>query len=143
MEDKVRHALSKMKSGKAPGPDDILSELTTALIEVGIKEVKKLLNNIYGTVEIPTYIKKSTYLAIPKKPSTAEFVQHRTIILISHLTSVNNLRYVDDTVLIADSEETLQKILTAVAEESEKKGLQLNAKKTECMVISKKAVILQ
>ncbi|XP_060065585.1 uncharacterized protein LOC132545923 [Ylistrum balloti] len=31
MEDEVRHALSKMKSGKAPGPDDILSELITAL----------------------------------------------------------------------------------------------------------------
>ena len=34
-----------------------------------------------------------------------------------------------------------QKLTTTVAEESEKKGLQLNAKKTECMVISKKAVI--
>ncbi|GFN90939.1 catenin (cadherin-associated protein), alpha 3 [Plakobranchus ocellatus] len=50
------------------------------------------------------------------------------------------LRYAEDTVLIANSEEKLQKILTTVPGESEKKGLHLNAKKRKCMVISKKAV---
>ena len=55
--------------------------------------------------------------------------------------NINNLRYADDTVLIADSEEKLQNILTTVAVESENKGLQLNAKKTECMVISKQSDI--
>ena len=50
--------------------------------------------------------------------------------------NIKNLRYADDTVLIADSEEKLQKILTTVTVESENKGFQLNAKKTECMVIS-------
>ena len=54
---------------------------------------------------------------------------------------INNLRYADDTVLFADSEEKLQTILTTETEESEQLGLQLNAKKTECMVISIKAVI--
>ena len=52
--------------------------------------------------------------------------------------NINNLRYADDTVLIADSEEKLQSILQTVTDASEEKGLQLNAKKTECMVISKK-----
>ena len=47
--------------------------------------------------------------------------------------NINNLRYADDTVSIADSEESLQDILTTVTVESENKGLQLNAKKTECM----------
>ena len=51
--------------------------------------------------------------------------------------NINNLRYADDTVLIADSEEKLQDIIIIVTKESENKGLQLNAKKTECMVISK------
>ena len=51
--------------------------------------------------------------------------------------NLNNLRYADGTVLIADLEEKLQNILTTVTVESESKGLQLNAKKTECMVISK------
>ena len=51
--------------------------------------------------------------------------------------NINNLRYADDTVLIADSEEKLQKILTTVTDESEK-GITAQCKKTECMVISKK-----
>ena len=55
--------------------------------------------------------------------------------------NINNLRYADDTVLIADSEEKLQNVLTTVTVESENKGLQLNAKKTECMIISKQPYI--
>ena len=51
--------------------------------------------------------------------------------------NINNLRYADDTVLIADSEHKLQMILTAVVEESEKKGLQLNAKKTSVWLCQK------
>jgi len=52
--------------------------------------------------------------------------------------NINNLRYADDTVLIADSEEGLQALISAVTEKSEAMGLQLNARKTECMVVSKK-----
>ncbi|GFO35338.1 hypothetical protein PoB_006184300 [Plakobranchus ocellatus] len=51
-------------------PDDIPSELVTALDEVGIKAVKKLLNNIYDTGEIPTDMKRSIYIVLPKKPGT-------------------------------------------------------------------------
>ena len=43
--------------------------------------------------------------------------------------------------LIADSKEKLQSILTTVTVESENKGLQLKARKTECMVISKQSEI--
>ena len=43
------------------------------------------------------------------------------------------------TALIADSEEKLQNILTTITIESENKGLQLNAKKTECMIVSKQS----
>ena len=52
------------------------------------------------------------------------------------------IRYADDTVLMADSVEKSLNILTIVSVESENKGLQLNAKKTECMVISKKPEFL-
>ena len=51
--------------------------------------------------------------------------------------NINNLIYADVIVLIADFEEKLQNTLTIVTIESEKKGLQLYAKKTECTVISK------
>ncbi|GFN84614.1 retrovirus-related pol polyprotein line-1 [Plakobranchus ocellatus] len=52
--------------------------------------------------------------------------------------NLNNLRYADDTVLIAESGKQLQKLLNTVVLESERMGLSLNVKKTECMVISKK-----
>ncbi|GFO06356.1 endonuclease-reverse transcriptase [Plakobranchus ocellatus] len=45
---------------------------------------------------------------------------------------------VNDTVLIAENKEDLQNLLNIVEEESRKKGLELNSKKTEVMVISRK-----
>ena len=52
---------------------------------------------------------------------------------------INNLRYADDTALIAENQKDLQNLLNVVNSESRKKGLDLNSKKTEVMVISKKA----
>ena len=46
------------------------------------------------------------------------------------------LRYADDTVLIPENKEDLGQLLTIFEEESRKKGLQLNSKKIELMVIS-------
>jgi hypothetical protein len=50
---------------------------------------------------------------------------------------INNLRYADDTVLIAGSIEDLQKILNKVTTARENLGLNLNARKTKYMVIDK------
>ena len=47
--------------------------------------------------------------------------------------NINNLRYADDTTLIAESEEELKSVLMKVKEESEKLGLKLNIKKTKLM----------
>ena len=47
--------------------------------------------------------------------------------------SVNNLRYADDTTLMAESEEELKSLLMKVKEESEKVGLKLNIQKTKIM----------
>ena len=47
--------------------------------------------------------------------------------------SINNLRYADDTTLIAESEEELKGLLMKVKEESEKVGLKLNIQKTKIM----------
>ncbi|GFS23991.1 endonuclease-reverse transcriptase [Elysia marginata] len=52
--------------------------------------------------------------------------------------NVNDIRYADDTVLIAENKDDLQKLLNIVEEESRKKGLEPNSKKTEVMVISRK-----
>ena len=47
--------------------------------------------------------------------------------------NINNLRYVDDTTLMAESEEELKSFLLKVKEESEKPGLKLNIQKTKIM----------
>ena len=47
--------------------------------------------------------------------------------------NINNLRYADDTTLMAESEEELKSLLINVKEESEKVGLKLNIQKTKIM----------
>ena len=47
--------------------------------------------------------------------------------------NINNLRYADDTTLMAENEEELKSLLMKVKEESEKVGLKLNIQKTKIM----------
>ena len=47
--------------------------------------------------------------------------------------NINNLRYADDTILMAESEEELKSLLMKVKEENEKPGLNLNIQKTKIM----------
>ena len=47
--------------------------------------------------------------------------------------NINNLRYTDDTILMAESEEELKNLLVKVKEENEKAGLKLNIQKTKIM----------
>ena len=49
--------------------------------------------------------------------------------------NINNLRYADDTTLMAESEEELKSLLMNVKEESEKAGLKLNIQKTKIMAL--------
>ena len=50
--------------------------------------------------------------------------------------NINNLRYADDTTLMAESEEELKSLLMKVKEESEKVGFKLNIQKTKIMASS-------
>ena len=50
--------------------------------------------------------------------------------------NTNNLRYADDTTLVAESKEELKSLLMRVKEESEKPGLKLNIQKTKMMASS-------
>ena len=50
--------------------------------------------------------------------------------------NINNLRYEDDTTLMAENEEELKSLLMKVKEESEKVGLKLNIQKTKIMASS-------
>ena len=50
--------------------------------------------------------------------------------------NINNLRYADDTTLMAESKEELKRLLMKVKEESEKVGLKFNIQKTKIMASS-------
>ena len=50
--------------------------------------------------------------------------------------NINNLKYTDDTTLMAESEEQLKSLLMKVKEESEKTGLKLSIQKTKIMASS-------
>ena len=50
--------------------------------------------------------------------------------------NINNLRYADDTILVAESKEELKNLLMKVKEESEKAGLKLNTQKMKIMTSS-------
>ena len=50
--------------------------------------------------------------------------------------NINNLRYAEDTTLMAESEEELKSLLVNMKEESEKPGLKLNIQKTKIMASS-------
>ena len=52
------------------------------------------------------------------------------------IAGINNLRYADDTTLMAESEEELKSLLIKVKEESEKADVKLNIQKTEIMASS-------
>ena len=50
--------------------------------------------------------------------------------------NINNLRYADDTILMAENEDKLKSLLMKVKEENEKVGLKLNIQKTKIMMAS-------
>ena len=81
--------IEKDEKGKAAGLDNVPIELITALKDVGIMEVKKLLNIIYDTGEIPNDTTKSIFIAIPKMPGAIDCEKYRTNSLVSHLAKVH------------------------------------------------------
>ena len=64
-------------------------------------------------------------------------IEHITGVIVGGM-NINNFRYADDTVLLAESEESLQEIMDAVNESGKKYNMKMNAKKTKTMIITKK-----
>ena len=63
----------------------------------------------------------------------ASFHKTRTSHFICLILYINNLRYADDTTLMAESEEELKSLLMKIKEENEKVSLKLNIQKTKTM----------
>ncbi|KAG1657856.1 Retrovirus-related Pol polyprotein from type-1 retrotransposable element R2 [Nymphon striatum] len=55
-------------------------------------------------------------------------------------TIINNFRYADDTVILADNEEDLKNLVSIIKKKSEEVGLKMNVKKTKAIVLTNKQV---
>ena len=88
LEVEVMHAMKKMKTGKASGPDNIRVEMLEPLEELGITVLTDLLNEIYEAGQIPADLTKSIFITLPKKPGAIGCDLHSTISLMSHITKI-------------------------------------------------------
>ena len=93
--------------------------------QTGSKSGKEYIKAVYCNLACLTYMQSTLY----KMPG---WMKHK---LESGLPGeiINNLRYADDRILMAESEEELKSRLMKVKEESEKVGLKLNIQKTKIM----------
>ena len=84
------------------------------------------------------YITTGKTIALTRRTSLADFMRNAGLeeaqagIKIAR-RNINNLKYADDTTLMAESEEELKSLLRKVKEETEKVGLKLNIQKTKIM----------
>ena len=85
------------------------------------KTFKEISFQNYGTITLVEYIMRNTGL---EEAQAGVKIAGRNI---------NDLRYADDTTLMAESEQELKSLLMKVKEESEKVGLKLNIQKTKIM----------
>ena len=72
---------------KPPGPDGITTEMLVAVGEVGILELTELSNMIHNQGSFPSELNKSIIITLPKVNGTIKCEKHRTISLMSHVTS--------------------------------------------------------
>ena len=88
LKEEVRKAINSLRPGKAPGDDEISTEMLQALDEIGIDKITDLCNKIYDSGYIPEDMKKSTFIPLPKKPKAVNCTDFRTISLMSHVTKI-------------------------------------------------------
>ena len=93
-------------------------------LQTGSKLGKEYIKAIYCHPAYLTYMQSTSWETLAGWNTSGIKIARRNI---------NNLRYADDTTLMAESEEELKSLLMKVKEESEKVGLKLNIQKTKIM----------
>ena len=98
--------------------------------QTGFKQEKEYVKAVYCHPAYLTYMQSTSWETLGWRKHKLE-----SSILgeINAGRNINNLRYADDTTLMAESEEELKSLLIKVKEESEKVGLKLNIQKTKIM----------
>ena len=95
--------------------------------QTGSKQEKEYVNAVYCHPAYLTYMQSTSW-------ETLGWMKHKLESIAGR--NINNLRYADDTTLIAESKEEPKSLLMKVKEESEKVGLKLNIPKTKIMASS-------
>ena len=91
--------------------------------QTGSKKEKEYVKAVYCHPAYLTYMQSTSWEMMDWKKNKLE----------SRLPHINNLRYADDTTLMAESEEELENLLMQLKEESENVGLKINIQKTKIM----------
>ena len=84
----VEHAIKNIKTGKAPGPDNIHAEILQLINEENLTRLTQLYNRIYETGQIPKDWLKSTFIPLPKTRNPKTCSDYRLISLMSHALKV-------------------------------------------------------
>ena len=92
--------------------------------QTGSKYRKEYVKAVYCHPAYLTYMQSTSW-------ETLGWMKHKLELIARG--NINNLRYTDDTIFIAESEEELKSLLMKVKEESEKVHLKLNIQKTKIM----------
>ena len=95
--------------------------------QTGSKSGKEYVNAVYWHSAYLTYMQSTSF-------KTLGWMKHKLTGIKITGKNINNLRYADDTTLMAESEEELKSLLMKVKEESLKIILKLNVQKTKIMV---------
>ena len=82
----VEKAIKSMTKGKSVGDDGVTTEMLQAMDNLGIKRITQLFNKIHDIGYIPSDLRKSTFIPIPKKPKAINCSGFRTISSMSHVT---------------------------------------------------------
>ena len=88
MKEEIQKALKLMKDGKATGTDELPAEALKVLDEHNIEITTSLCNIIYNSGMIPTEMKHSVFVTLPKKPKAMICTELRTISLMCHVTKL-------------------------------------------------------
>ena len=84
----VERAIAGMAGGKAAGEDGVVAEMIQAGGEVVVEKILEVSNRIYDTGYIPEAMRKSLFIAIPKRDGAVECEKHRTISIMSQIGKV-------------------------------------------------------
>ena len=85
LKEEVEKTIQSMKKGKATGSDEISTEMLKALNDQKIDVITNLCNIIYNSGVIPTDLKQSIFITIPKRSKAQSCTEYRTVSLVSHI----------------------------------------------------------